>query len=1149
MSATEHLDGLALAINEGRPTVLLLGQDGWRSGARPDPLVEAALKRVGRSSDDALGEGFPALLGATPLAEEFYEWFADVCVGQIEAPWLETVACLPLNAVFTTSIDPALSRAFRTSGRDVEVVLSTADNPAAPRHRQSLHLTYLFGRAGERSATERPPRSKQELRRRTGQHASPLLSRVVETTTGLGVLLIDGFTCGRDWLADDALVNVLYGFAPGQVYWFGWDEDEVGPAGEFQEELAAPAGPVVFVRDRLSAALQSLELANKIDLTKQSRFVADDVITIGEGVLEVDSAIRLKTSTAASILDDGWLSPLPPLGPEAEYQEFRRFHGHSEDPRRLVSGMRRGFSVERTFEQELQERVGRALANRARTTEPILIHGQSGSGKSLALARLAFKIREQGRYPVLLASRANRVPAVNELDEFCLMAEEVGSEATLLVCDANAAEVRYRDLVRGFRSRGRRVVIVGSTYRMMDANEGVLPHLLEVPATLDNAELEALTEVFGAQTGHELRAKPSNYLLASVYRMLPDVRPQIAAGLAREARVAEDDLRSRGKAQRSPELKPNTVLGAALFDLGLVDPKKLLDQQLDHFLGSMSDAASKAIDYVMVPGKLDLPVPVTLLMRAVGGSENPIDIATLFVGLDLFRWSSSEDGDPYVQPRLQVEAELIASRRLGNSRAEAEVAIRLIENANPNTYDSAETKFVKSLVSRMGEKGPFGTRYKAHYLKIATALTAMRTRKGVLNPSLMLREANLRRWFLRQHQVGEHDDSELLAEVDRGEVLDEARNVVELALNEFVGSKSRGLRSICEKLRVEAASIYGFHAVQQLKSGTNLQEVWQFYEAARNATRRASRVADNYHAIDISVWLPDDLLQHGEWSEEKRAELVADIEDGLDRVDESQLPPYQLERYQERCFKVARTLDDSDLELHALEALEQMGSLAGVYLQARSVGGSLRGRGSAGDDDLSKATAVVSFMRGRFDKTRSDARCLRYLLRAEWLVATSTFLFGGERSPIPDRDDDLHKILELLDLLGGLEGSLGDPRMEYLRAVLLWRTRKEHAARDLWRALSQETAFADPRRIVSHHCWTEPGVQPRLFQGRVTRSDPRNKRVRVEVEEIRQEVELLLRDFPDLDLRRGTSVQGGFYIAFNYIGPVAEPTRRGKGGR
>jgi hypothetical protein len=34
-----------------------------------------------------------------------------------------------------------------------------------------------------------------------------------------------------------------------------------------------------------------------------------------------------------------------------------------------------------------------------------------------------------------------------------------------------------------------------------------------------------------------------------------------------------------------------------------------------------------------------------------------------------------------------------------------------------------------------------------------------------------------------------------------------------------------------------------------------------------------------------------------------------------------------------------------------------------------------------------------------------------------------------------------------------------------------------------------------------------------------------------------------------LNLRRGATVSGGFHIAFNFIGPVADPPRRAGGGR
>lgn len=1127
---------------EGRPVVLLLGQDAWSRGTHADPVLEMAFKRTGRQQTPP---GFPQLLQADALPEDFYDWLAETYLHQPEPTWMESISRLPLNAVFTSSIDPAIARALRINGRDVELVLSNLDNPIAPRNRRVLHLTYLFGRAGERNSNEAPPRSTQELRRRTALHATPLLSRVVETTTPLGVLLVDGLSWGRDWLNIEALSGILSAFSPGQVYWFGWNPDDSSAEAEVLQDLAAPQGPVVFVQERLSASLRALELAHKIDISALQQFASEGAVTIRDRVLEIEPATRLKMSTVAAIVEDTWITPLPALGSDAEYIEFRRFHGQVEDARRLVEGLRRGFAIERTFESQLRDHVRRALSNAGRRQEPILIHGQSGSGKSLALARLAYTIRQDPKYAVLLASRATRMPAVEELDDFCLQAEDAGAEATLVICDVNMPATRYGDLLRGFVSRGRRVVVVGSAYRIIDDRSDDEPptssHLLEVPAELDRMESDALTELVASRTGVTLQAVASRYLLPAIYRILPDVRQRLAAGLAQEARVAEDDLRVRGTGKSSAPPNKASALGAALINAGLVDPKALLDKKLESFLGTISDTASKAIDLVMVPGKLGCPVPVNILMRAVGGSESLVDIAALFSGIDLFRWSSNDEDDVFVHPRLQLEAELITARRLGTAEAEAQVALRLLGSANPGSSASCERRFVLDLVHRLGPDGPFGRRYANYYLDIARALTEIRTRRGVKDPSLMLQEATLRRRVFR--------DAPDTPRLDPAAILEEARQIVDLALDEFGESTSPGVRRACANLKVERAAIYGFRAVQRLKSGAALDEVWQFYKGARDSARSAVFTADSYFAIDVGVWVPSDLLKQGDWNPDRRAELIADIWDAMERVDPSQLDQEQQERFEARRVKVAQTLGDNRLQQDALATLDRMGSKAGIFLQARAIGGPLWGLGKVTTEDASKADSVISFMRNHREKICDDARCLRYFLRSLWIGATGSYLFGGERSPLPEQEDALQEILSLLDTLANLEGALGDPRTQYLRAVLLWRLRHERVAREIWSSLSRETAFSDPRRVVRQHVWTESGGQPRLFYGRVTSDAFGRGRARVQVEELRQEVELLQRDFPSLDLRRGTAVPGGFHIAFNFIGPVADPPRRAGGGR
>jgi len=604
----------------------------------------------------------------------------------------------------------------------------------------------------------------------------------------------------------------------------------------------------------------------------------------------------------------------------------------------------------------------------------------------------------------------------------------------------------------------------------------------------------------------------------------------------------EEILRSRGKKVGSP---PKAVgqLAQALLHAGLLNPQMLLEEQIEEFLGCMSDAATRAIDYVMVPGKLECPVPIDILMRAVGGSDNISDIGTLFGKIDLFRWSLDNQDDIFIHPRLRIEAELICARRLGTAQAEAEVAIRILNSANPSSYRSYERRFILDFVHSLGPDGPYGQRYSQYYLEIARALTELRTRKGFVDPSLMLQEATLRRSFIREAR-----NSLPIPGIDPADVLEEARSVVDCALDEFVGSRSPGLKRICANLKVERAAIYGFRSVQRLLQGAPLAEVWQFYLAARDSARAATYATNTYYPTDVSLWVPADLLEKADWNDEQRAELVADIWDALERVDSDQLDIDQREQFEKRRFKVGQTLNHEELQEDSLRVLQASGSRAGFFLYARSIGGLAFGHEKLEDVHIKSAEEAATYLEENWDQIHDDARCLRYLLRCRWLTSTRTYLFGSTRAPLPADEQHLGILLRLVEQLRLVEGALGDPRTLYLLAVLKWRLLREYDAKELWRELSRETDFNDPRRVVRHHLWTNSERNPQIFHGRVVHARPESGRFRVRVEEIRQEVDLFHRDFRDIKLRQGAGVPGGFHIAFNYIGPIADrPRRRGEG--
>lgn len=1144
-TATVSLNYLIKAINEKRPLVILLGQDACNPHPDKNPVVEAALQRLGRGSEAEANRGMKSLLGTMPLPDDFYDWLHEFCHRQVEPDWFEDIARLPLNAVFTSAVDPVLYRWLKRDGRDIELILSSNDNPAFPRHRRNLHLTYLFGRAGEKKSEESPPRTSLGLLQRASMHSNLLLARLVEISTPLGVLLIDGLSPATDWLSMESLAGVLAFFGPHQVFWFG--QDAVACDERFQG-LLTPDGPIAFIPERLSTVIRTLRLDNRIQDFETTTFAADNSITVGKKVLDVEALVRFKTSTAATIIDDSYLLPPTPLGDEALYDEFHRFHGNLENMRRLLEGIQRGFTIQREFEGDLERRVKSALDDSSKRHKPIIVHGQSGTGKSIALARLAFTIRKEKTYPVLFAGRSSRMPTAAELDDFCLRAEDTGADATLVICDINTSPGKYEELLRAFISRKRRVVVVGSSYRLIDDNVSRAgEEVIEAPPALKEREIADLKELLAKYTDRHYSIQDGEHILAAIYRALPEARATFAIGLSSEAHAGEDSIRGRGAAMRSGREQDVGTLGKALIQAGFEVSDSILHASMEKFMGTLSDAASKVIDYVMLPGKLDCPVPINLLMRAVGGKESLTDIVELFLSIDLFRWEQNEENDLFIQPRLRIEGELITNRRLGTPHADVEVATRLLENARLGAYNDCERRFVLDLTQKLGPEGPFSKRYAPFYLHIARTLTKLREKGKFADPSFMLQESMLRRRSLRvDPDQRDFSPSSVNTPCDSpAEVLEEARRIIEQALEESNCGRRSGHVKTCANLKVERAAVYGYRAVQQLNFNISSDEAWQFYQAAKESARSATLSSDTYHAADISLWVPNDLLERGrDWPDERRAELIADLEDALERVDSSQMDFGQRELYLTRTSNAAQTLKNKGLGESALQALEEMGSCAGIYLQARRIGERLTGRNECPPETLSKADEVITFLQQRYTKIHEDARCLHYLLRAKWIAVTGTFLFGGERQPLPHDDDAIERVLELLDSIENVEGSFGDPRLVYLAAVLQWRKGMAHKARQIWSDLSRETDYSDSRRLKRYNIWTDANRKPQVFNGRIVQESGLKGNFRVQVEEINREINLRGYDFPQQELRQGADISGGFFIAFNFIGPIAEPLRR-----
>lgn len=1128
-------DILSMAIQNQKPLVLLLGQHAWADAGGTDTVLEIALERLTKGPDTR--SSWHSLLDGSELTANSFEWLAERFQRKAHPPALEILADIPWSAVFTSSLDPTLNYLFSRGGREPQIVLINDQFPRAVRSRARPPLYYLFSQAGIPDPKALPPTNRTELNAHRFRHTVQLLNRLHETVTAVGYIAVEGFKPGSDWLRVDDLLGAVSGAGMGQVLWFGGMPELQGDS-LIDFNSAIDRGQIIVEDASLSSVISELRALERLPDLVSSESEDVGVISFGQrNRLVTSPELRLKIEAVASIVDDSWTAFLPPLGPDSEYSVFRRFHGHLEGPRLLVEGARRGFAIERDFEGGLLKRVKSAVANHASIKGPIIVKGQSGTGKSVALARVVARIRE-GKNAAVLYS-IGRIPQAEEVASFCETAEEHGARSTLIVCDANRDVDSYYDLLMGLRSVGRRAVVLGSHYLAPESDDLRWNISINAPVSLTEDERNRLANLLDR---YSESPAPSLLLeenfLGFLYRFLPPSRRRISWGLGDEAYANEQMLREIGR-QPIPTT-PINAIQQAFINAGILKSHQFLFSQEDPDPTiEREDAASRIIDFVMVAGTLDCPVPLNLLLRVATGQSNDLDLSflgDLFGKVGLFKWMQvdNEGNELLVAPRLTLEARLICRRRVGSAEAEAKLLLKLIGAVRSGIERNEELSFLLNLLQQINPDGQRNGRYKKYLAPIARELTKIRRIHNVVDSRLMLQESAFRRAAIRTNGV---DDDERLP------LLEEARNIVQEALDQINNGGLHAPKRTKQNLLVERAALYGFLSTDRARRKEATVEIWSSYEAARDAVSRAVAATESYYPLDVGLWTPADLLRETELPSWHRDELVADIYATLDQVEKDSLRPTQRERFEARRMLIGATLEDKELTKDAYSELEARGSTAGYYLRAREYAPDLNREtiDFSSEEDFIKAKRASKFLGEQFQRIENDSRCLFLLLECRWISEMGRRSLRGERQPLPSDEGVVRELLELVRALNNASGESPRHGTRYLEAVLSWLMGEYAHAKSMFRQLADDTDFENPSRVIRRHLMSVSQSTPRQFEGRVERQKEENV-WDIRVDGLSQLIRLRGRDFPEEKIVYGHYIRG-FGIGFNFIGPIADPLR------
>ena len=1126
---------LHIALKRG-PVFLFLGQDYLRLESGADSFLLEVLRKYG-PQDNASPSYDQIFKGeAHRSIDSSLAWMRECCKRLSVPQWLKTVADFSWSGVYTSAIDTVWPRGFDTEWRELEPLFDEKYNPIDPRNQSRLHCTFLFGRVDQAEETTRPPLTIFESLKRK-QVAVSLARRFPELITPLGVLIIEGYAGDTDWFNLEQLLPIIQDLNPGQVHIFSVTPQLL--KNEYIFHLVNN-GQLVPHDESLAEYLLKGENAGFIKLGRRVEEEHGQRIQLGDEILTVPTQIWRQVSRSAMILDETVLIAPPSLSEENRYQEFRNFLAQSGGRPRWF-GYKRGFAFSRGFEEELRREVSIRLKSKRQPRDVIILYGQTGTGKTVALGALAYQIRKERKYPVLFIERKSQRPVNSDIDAFCQWAEDQGAPSTLVIWDGMVEIEQYHDLLRSLAGRGRKVVLVGSCYREnVSRIKQPGKNFIEASARLSENEIEKLKEFingFGSSLtdwlGRRVGQQYDDTFLAALYRLLPPTRGQIQEGVVQEMDAAE--LEMLRKAQKG-ELNPSfaTVLGQALLVAGL--PHETLFSTEKEIGGEKVDILQNLSALVMVPGRFGLKVPIELLLRALN-QEDYLNFVEVLNKIDIIQWDDDELGNIEIGARTSLEARLIVESRLGSAKTEVDFVNQLLVEVKDSGgfIQNPEVEFAVNLVRSMGPNGPDANYFLPYYLDLSRALQELREKRGVQHPRLMLQEANLLREFVaKQNQFGTSSD-------ETQELLNKAEEVLANALEK--AESQAGSNELQSFIRVELAATLGAK-VKYLLDKAFLQEAIRLFKDAHNHLFKARALnPESYHSIDVLAWTTQDILNSDNVDSSTRAEVKANILEIFATSEFEDFSPDQQERFNQRRMTIGQLLGKEDLSEAAFQSLLKQGSKAGYCLKALQIVkeiDKLRTEDMLSKIERQRCHDAANYLEENRGEIESDGRCLNLLLHLWWRAKTGRRIFHGERQTVPFTQKDWQYCREIILKLMAASELYTTPRIKYLHGLAAFHLDDFPNAFQIFREIEQDSGHVrGRRRILRSYLISTSEGRPKVFTGSVVWTN--GKRGEVYVSEFGRRVPFLPHnDFNRPDIQRGESL-GKFHLALNFIGLIADP--------
>lgn len=1026
------------------------------------------------------------------------------------------------NAVVTTNCDLALSSVLKNDTRAIIDVINKDDMQANLMDRKRLHIIRLFGDVYPTSAI-----GELDSEDITDQ-ATYMLTRISEIIQRNGLILVEDFEeicCSHKELRK-AFRNLYHNQK--QIYIFNCKKKD-----QYLLALESQGIAVIFensINDYFEEWFDESQNYDDQDLVHSVQLYIE--AEKKQSPISIESKYLFETESFATLLNIGLLNETKI--PESMYKDYFYMFLKNSVREPQWYGYRYGFNLHRSYEDRLYRKVKKGLENVGKANnKPLLVIGQTGTGKSISLAAIAYKIFEERKYPVIYINDPdlnfysnveykqkgiNRKgsPAFNALDALLERLESKGAKATLLVWDTSSysteREKSYR-LYQALLARGRKVYLLSTAYELINSNANVFDgdeyveeSILNKKFEECNATVEISTEVeqlrkillekckmpeIQVNTIINYYAKNSSNYLSMLYQTFDILRGDLSKGVYKEANANLQSLDKILETRINNIVSINNLFAIAmkkiesdLVKAGLVDNIEDNSEIEKHKIEIAKDDFIKCI---AVCSQFKQKIPYDFALRILGTYNEQI-IRTLT--RSTFFVITQDDHENYeIALRTPLEASMYISAKSMTPLDEIECVVRMLRMMNPSGGygQQKEVRLCEKIIRIIGPNNPnqeVRNRYKKGYSEIIHALKALREERNIWEPILISQEIT----YLREH-LGR--DATLSTDA-RIKVLEEAINIADGVLNriEHFGI-SMGIRNA---IIVESAN--SKLLLCQLKE---INDSLLFKEVRRDL--RTVIHYDNFNYYAYVTLLKASVTEYkNEGDNIRKIELLESMCSVADEIIFENPEIANSEYFQRQVTEIYSLLENTDTVKSYIEELVANGSSAGLYVWTRKIliENHVDYKKTIEDSIQQSACERVYsiFQEERYKAVLCESEPCQYmLLNIVWLMNNKQPIYSDGECWITRMNESTWR--ELLNICNGFIMKFCNnadnvhqlaKNIKYIKALCLGQLRQYSESISVLKSMDEDSSLG-LKRVFTKHMLCEQDGTPRKFIGRLGKYD------------------------------------------------------------